>query len=317
MMTGFLLAVSHGPSSDDVHSFLLFTLNGVTAGALYFLVASGFTLIFGLMRVVNLAHGSLYLFGGYLGFTVWDSSGSWVLGVLAGAGAMGLVGLLTQQILLRPIQGQDLRQALVTIGLSIVAADLLLAHYGGLSYQLTAPDAVNGATTLPVVTGVVNGVTSLHMADVIYPTFKLFVFGFAAVVGILLWLMLNRTRLGIIVRAAIDDRDMVSALGINIQVIFALLFALGAALAGLAGVMQASTTSITTGDDQPFLLASLIVVIIGGMGSLGGAAIGALLVGLVEQYALAYRPTEAEVLIFLMMVIVLAVRPQGILGRPA
>ena len=316
-MTGVLLAVSHGPSADDVHSFLLYTLNGLTAGALYFLVASGFTLIFGLMRVVNLAHGALYLFGGYVGFTAWDSTGSWVLGLAVGAGAMAVVGLLTQQILLRPIQGQDLRQALVTIGLSIVAADLLLAHYGGLSYQLTAPDVINGATTVPVVTGVANGVTGLHVPDLIYPTFKLFVFGFAALVGILLWLMLNRTRLGIIVRAAIDDRDMVSALGVNVQLVFALLFALGAALAGLAGVMQASTTSITTGDDQPFLLASLIVVIIGGMGSLGGAAIGALLVGLVEQYALAYRPTEAEVLIFLMMVIVLAVRPQGILGRPA
>lgn len=358
-------------SPDDRHGFLLYTMNGLTSGARYFLVAAGFTLIFGLMRVVNLAHGSLYLFGGYLGWSIADSATgwaganwSWVLGVIGAAAAMGLVGALLQQSLLRPLQGdiyslregaaavgvaaiavflalarygnmhlwqaalfaivaaillaafivreaitgptqgRDLREALITIGLSIVAADLLLAEYGGLSYQFTTPDPITGAT-------------NLHAFDLIYPTYLLFVLGFAAAVGVVLWIMLNKTRLGIIVRAAIDDRAMVSALGINIQIIFALLFALGAALAGIAGVVGGSAQSISTGEDGRYLLWSLIVVIIGGMGSLEGAAIGAILVGLAHEYGLAYAPTYAEIIVFVLMVAVLAIRPQGLLGRPA
>jgi branched-chain amino acid transport system permease protein len=289
-------------TQDDWASFIQYSLNGLTLGGLYFLVASGFTLIFGLMRVVNLAHGTLYLFGAYLGYDEFARSGSWVLGVIVGALAMGVLGVLMQQILLRPIQGQDLREALVTIGFSIVVADLLLWHYGGVSYQLTAPDAINGAT-------------NLHVLGLFYPTFRLFVLGLAFAVFILLWLMLTRTKLGMIVRAAIDDRAMVSALGINIQLIFALLFALGAALAGLGGVMGASFLSVTNGDDATYLLASLIVVIVGGLGSLEGAAIGALLLGLANGYGFGYAPTYTNVIIFLGLVVVLALRPQGFLGR--
>ncbi len=277
-------------------------LNGLTLGALYFLVASGFTLIFGLMRVVNLAHGSLYLFGGYVGWSVADRTGSWVAGVVAGALGMGVVGLVIQQLLLRPIQGQDLREALVTIGLAIVVADLLLASYGGLTYGFSPPPAIYGAT-------------DLRLAGVIYPTYRIFLVALAAAVGLALWLLLNRTRLGITIRAAIDDPAMVSALGINIQVVFALLFALGAALAGLAGVIGGSALSLSTGEDQRYLLASLIVVIIGGLGSLPGAAIGAALVGLVEQYGLYYAPYYSATITIAVMVAVLAVRPQGLLGR--
>lgn len=286
----------------DVQHLLVVTLNGLTLGALYFLVAVGFTLIFGLMRVVNLAHGSLYLLGGYLGWSVADRSGSWLLGCLAAALACALVGVVVQQGLLRAIQGQDLREALVTIGLSIIAADLMLAHYGGLSYEFSPPRAIKGGTSLPLV-----GVT--------YPTYRLFLFGFAVLIGLALWLMLHRTRIGITIRAAIDDRGMVSAIGVNVQVVFALLFALGAALAGLAGIVGGSALSLSTGEDGRYLLASLIVVIIGGLGSLEGAALGALLVGLVEQFGLAYEPTYAAIISFALMVVVLAVRPQGLLGR--
>jgi branched-chain amino acid transport system permease protein len=291
-------------TSSDWSSFVLFTMNGLTAAALYFLVASGFTLIFGLMRVVNLAHGSLYLLGAYWGWSIADSSGNWWLGVIGAALAVGLVGVAMQQLFLRPMQGQDLRQALVTIGISIIVADQLLAHYGGLTFEFNVPDQINGGT-------------DIHLYSLIYPTFRLFVLACAVAVGVVLWLVLNRTRLGIIVRAAIDDRAMVSALGINIQVIFGVLFFVGAVLAGIAGVIGASALSVSTGEDARYLLASLIVVIIGGMGSLEGAAIGALLVGLVESYGLAYAPTYTEILIFAMMVLVLAIRPQGFLGRPA
>ncbi len=283
-----------------VREFITISLNGLTLGALYFLVASGFSLIFGLMRVVNLAHGSLYLLGAYVGWSIGDATGNWLLALVSAPLIIAIVGVLLQQGLLRRIQGQDLREALVTIGVSIVVADLLLAHYGGQSYALTPPDAINGAT-------------SLGFFGVTYPTFRLFTMGLALVVGGGLWLLLKRTRLGMIIRAGIDDRDMVSALGINVQRVFAIVFGLGALLAGLAGVIGGSALSIAPGDDGLYLLYSLIVVIIGGMGSVGGAALGALLVGLVGQFALAYAPTYSILLTFAMMILVLAVRPQGLL----
>ena len=287
----------------SVRHFLIVGLNGLTLAALYFIVASGFTLIFGMMRTVNLAHGSLYLFGAYFGYDAGRLSGNWYLAVLAGTVGMAIVGILIQVGLLGWMQGQDLRQALVTIGLSIVMADLLLAWYGGLTYQFTPPRAIFGSTPLPVVGG--------------YSTFRLVLLGVAVLVGVLLWFLLNRTRLGMIIRAGVDDRDMLAALGVNVRRVFILVFALGAGLAGLGGVIGGSTLSFSPGEDAHYLLSSLVVVIVGGMGSLGGAAIGALLIGLAEQYGLAYQPTYSILITFAIMVVVLALRPQGIMGRPA
>jgi branched-chain amino acid transport system permease protein len=285
-----------------VRLFLTAGLNGLTLGALYFIVAGGFTLIFGLMRTVNLAHGSLYLLGAYLGYGVGATTGSWYLAVLGGTVSMALVGTLIQ-LLVGRFQGQELRQALITIALSIIAADLMLARYGGLTYQFEPPEAIFGTTPLPIVKS--------------YSTFRLVLIGCAGLVGAFLWLLLNRTRLGIMIRAGVDDRDMLSALGVNVSRLFILVFALGAGLAGLAGVVGGSALSISPGEDSRYLLSSLAVVIVGGMGSLGGAAIGALLIGLAEQYGLAYFPTYSVLVPFALMVVVLAFRPQGIMGRQA
>lgn len=282
--------------------FVTVTLNGLTLGGLYFLVAAGFTLVFGLMRVVNLAHGSLYLLGAYIGWSIGDATGNWLLAAIFAPLIVGVVGIILQQGLLRRIQGQDLREALVTIGVSIVVADLLLAQYGGQNYEYALPDVING----PAYLGFLN---------VTYPAYRLFILGIALLVGLGLWLMLRHTRLGMVIRAGIDDRDMVSAMGINVQFVFAIVFGLGALLAGLAGVIGGSNLSVRPGDDSLYLLYSLIVVIIGGMGSIGGAALGALLVGLVSQYGLAYMPTYSVLITFAMMIVVLAVRPQGLLGR--
>ncbi|MCX7624156.1 MAG: branched-chain amino acid ABC transporter permease [Thermomicrobium sp.] len=284
--------------------FVTVTLNGLTLAALYFVVAIGFTLIFGVLRVVNLAHGSFYLLGGYVGWTVADRTGSWVLGAVAALVAAALGGLLLELGLLRRIHGQDLREALVTIGVSIVAADLMLAQWGGFTYDFSPPDAITGGVRLPLL-------------GIGYPKYRLFVLAFALALGLALWLLLARTRLGIVVRAAIDDRDMVAAVGIDVQRLFALMFAVGAGLAGLAGVVGGSVLSISSGEDARYLLASLIVVIVGGMGSLPGTAVAALLVALVEQYSLALFPTYAAIVSFLLMVVVLVVRPQGLFGRPA
>jgi branched-chain amino acid transport system permease protein len=320
---------------DNFSQFVTVTLNGLSLSALYFVVASGFTLIFGLMRVVNMAHGSLYLLGGYLalnfqeklfqkddgGLNLSLSAGGgggggdynligWIVPLLMSVLIIGVIGVALQQLFLRWNQGQDLRQALITIAISVVAADQMLAAYGGIAKDVKAPSSFPESVTFG----------SVHVGF-----FRLvIVVGSALLVGLGLWLLIKRTRYGKIVRAGVDDRDMVAALGINVQLVFAGAFFLGAMLAGYGGVLGGTMLSLQPGEDTGFLLNSLIVVIIGGMGSLGGAAIGALALGLVNAYADVYLVfgdkdlTNYSILLtFLLLVIVLAVRPLGLFGRPA
>jgi branched-chain amino acid transport system permease protein len=293
-------------------AFVSAVLNGITLAGLYFLVASGFTLVFGLMRNVNLAHGSLYLLGAYIGYEVTSRTGYWLVGVAAGFAALAVIGLVMQIVVFRRLEGDDLRQTLVTIGISIVAADLMLAMWTGATYQIGIPDWLDGAITLPVITAVRSNGTTVFLS---YPFYRLVVLAAAIVIGVALWLMLNRTRVGMMIRAGVDDRGMLSASGVNVHVVFAIVFAIGAGLAGFAGVVGGSALSVAPGEDVRYLLASLVVVIVGGMGSIPGAAIGALLIGLAEQIGLVYFPTYGIVLTFVIMVAVLAVRPQGIGGK--
>ena len=293
-------------------AFINSIFNGVTLAGLYFLVASGFTLVFGLMRNVNLAHGSLYLLGAYIGYEVAQRTGIWLLGVGAGSAAIAVVGLLMQVVIFRRLEGDELRQTLVTLGISIVAADLMLAIWTGITYQIGIPSWLDGAVKLPIITTVRANGTAVMMT---YPFYRLVVLAVAIVVGVGLWLMINRTRIGTMIRAGVDDRSMLSASGINVQMVFAIVFAVGAGLAGFAGVVGGSALSIAPGEDVRYLLASLVVVIVGGMGSITGAAIGALLVGLAEQIGLVYLPTYGIVLTFIIMVVTLAFRPQGIMGK--
>lgn len=291
-------------------SFILtVTLNGLTLAALYFIVACGFSLIFGLMRTVNMAHGSLYLIGAYVGFAVFDPlytnvstySIAWYAAIAAGMAAAAIVGIVMQVAFLGWMQGQDLRQAMVTIGLSIIIADQILAQFGGSPFQFFAPDALFGPVYVP-------GIGR-------YPIFRLFQVGLALFVGLALWLVLNRTKLGIMIRAGVDDRRMLEASGGDVRKISIMVFALGAALAGLGGVIAATAQPVSLGMDVKFLLTSLVVVIVGGLGSVGGTALGAILIGLAEQWGQALFPTYSVILTFVIMVVVLAVRPQGLLGR--
>ncbi|WP_242531246.1 branched-chain amino acid ABC transporter permease [Roseococcus thiosulfatophilus] len=294
-------------ANDRMELAATIVLNGLTLAALYFIVASGFSLIFGLMRVVNMAHGTLYLVAGYVGYAVFeplydqDLWWAWYAGLAAGVLAAAVFGALLQQLLLGWMQGQELRQALVTIGISIIAADQILAIYGGNPRQFFAPDAIFGSTQVPLVGG--------------YPTFRLVQIGVAVAVGVALWLLLNRTRLGMMIRAGVDDREMLGACGVNVPLVGVAVFALGAALCGLGGVIGSTAQPLAMGQDGRFLLISLVVVIVGGMGSVTGTAVGAILVGLAEQLGQAMFPTYSVVLTFVMMVAVLALRPQGILGR--
>jgi len=325
---GVWLVVKAG---EDLRQFAVVSLNGLTLAALFFVVASGFTLIFGLMRVVNMAHGSLYLLGGYLALEMQDAwftedtglglslSGAggeyslwgWIAPLLVSTAIIGVVGVLIQQVFLRWNQGQDLRQALITIALSVIFADQMLAAFGGISKDIQTPTDWPESIALP--------------GDVRFGFFRgVIVLGAALLLGLALWWLITRTRFGKIVRAGVDDRDMVSALGINVQLVFAAAFFLGAMLAGLGGVLGGTMISLAPGEDTSFLLNSLIVVIIGGMGSLGGAAIGALALGLVDAYAdvyLVFGDTDLTnysiLLTFGLLVAVLAVRPLGLFGRPA
>jgi branched-chain amino acid transport system permease protein len=292
--------------------FLNAVFNGITLGGLYFLVASGFTLIFGLMRNVNLAHGSLYLFGGYVGYLISSWTGSWILGFIVAFLAVALIGILLQIVVFRRMEGQELRQTMVTIGLSIVFADLMLWAFGGDFYQIQTPSWLIGPVEIPLVTAVRSSGDAIYLQ---YPLVRLVIFAASVVVGIAMWLALNRTRIGMIVRAGVDDRDILAATGVRIQLVFVAVFALGAGLAGIAGVVGGTFQSLSPGEDTRFLLASLVVVIVGGMGSIPGAALGALIIGLAEQLGSVYIPTYAIVVTFLIMVLVLALRPQGLLAR--
>jgi branched-chain amino acid transport system permease protein len=315
---------SFGSAVDDPKDFLITLLNGLTAAALYFVVASGFTLIFGLMRVVNMAHGAFFLLGGYVALrtqrnmvggdaglglsSAQVSLAQWVVPALAGVAVVAGVGLIMQQLFLRWNQGQDLRQALITIAIAIILADQMLAHYGGVAQDISWP-------------GTFDKFVNLHVEGIQYTLTRLVILGFGLVIGALLWFWLQKTRSGMVIRAGVDDRDMVSAMGINIQLTFAIAFVSGSALAGFGGVIGGSFASLAPGVDANWLLNSLVVVIIGGMGSLGGAAIGSLLLGLTTNFAAAYLPANytyySIIFTFVLLAIVLAVRPLGLFGRPA
>jgi branched-chain amino acid transport system permease protein len=289
---------------DNDKLFFTTLLNGLTLASLYFLVASGFTLVFGLMRNVNLAHGSLYLLGGYIGFFTAQATGWFTLALAAGFLGAALVGLLMQVGIFRFMQGQDLRQTMVTIGLSIVLADLMMWGIGATVHQMEAPEWLVGP---------LRGIPLINA----YSKYRMALLPLGIAIGVLLWLFLNRTRVGMMIRAGVDDRQMLAASGVNVNLVFAATFAIGAGLAGFGGVIGAVELSMVPGEDVRLLLASLIVVIVGGMGSVVGAAVGAIILGVAETYGLAYAPTYSVVFTFVILVLVLAFRPRGILGRPA
>jgi branched-chain amino acid transport system permease protein len=292
--------------------FLNAIFSGITLGALYFLVASGFTLIFGLMRNVNLAHGSLYLLGGYLGYEVSEATGSWLIAFPVVFVAVALLGVVLQHVVFRRMEGEELRQTLVTIGISVVLADIMLWIWGGSSYTILSPDWLSGPIGLPIVAQVRDSGEIVYMT---YPQVRIAILVAAIVIGLGMWLALNRTRIGMVIRAGVDDREILAASGVRIQYVFLGVFAFGAGLAGVAGIVGGTFQSLSPGEDTRFLLASLVVVIVGGMGSIPGAALGALIIGLTEQLGFVYMPTYSVVLTFLILAVVLAFRPEGLLGR--
>ena len=277
-------------------------LNSASFAALLFVVASGFTLIFGLMRIVNLAHGALYLLGGYIGLLVEQRTGSFALALVAAAAGVAIVGLVTDVGLLRFVQGAVLRQVLLTLGLALVIDDAALVIWGGDSFTVQVPAFLQGPVDL---------------GGMFYPRYRLFVLAVGVAVFVLLWLLINYTRLGALVRAGVDDAEMVEAMGINIRRVFIYTFMLGCALAGIGGVMGGAFLTLYPTADSDILVFSLAVVIIGGRGSLVGAAIGSLLVGFLATFGQVWFPQLAYFMIFGPMAILLAFRPLGLFGKAA
>ena len=277
-------------------------LNGLSFGALLFLLASGLTLVFGLMRIVNLAHGAFYMLGGYIGVVIATLTGNLLLAVLAAVAAVGITALVVEVGLLRFVRGQELPEVLLTVGVSFVIADLCLAIFGGDPRTLPVSATITGSLTIGPLT---------------YPWYRIFVMAVAIVIGIALALVQNRTRVGAIVRAGVDDREIISAMGVNIRWVFTGMFVVGAALAAIGGTIGAGIISVRPGIQDEVLLYALVVVIIGGLGSVPGAAVGSVLIGLIDAFAKAWIPDLAYFTIFAPMALVLVLRPTGLFGKAA
>lgn len=277
------------------------SLNGLSYAALLFLLASGLTIIFGLMNVLNLAHGSFFMVGAYVGVSVAQLTGSFALAVLFGGLAGCIVGVLAETLLLnRLYRRPHLDQVLLTLGLIYILGDLVRWHWGAGFMSLSAPAALN---------------FSIPLFDTAYPVYRLFVAGVGFGLAILLWLAERHTIYGAIVRAGVLDPEMVTGVGIDVRRVFLGVFALGASLAGAAGVLGAPIIGVYQGIDAVVLITSLIVVVIGGLGTLAGSFWGSVIVGLAQTFGSALIPKLAMFLIFAVMALVLLFRPQGLLGR--
>jgi branched-chain amino acid transport system permease protein len=282
-------------------SFLIQTLNGISLAALLFLLSAGFTLTFGLMRVVNMAHGAFYLFGGYVGLSVVWATGSFWLGIPAGGLAVVALALFVDRFLIRATGENHLAQVLLTVGVAFIIADVSLAIWGGDNLRVPTPDFLRGPIILP--------------GDIFYPRFRFVLILFGVVAALGLWLLYRRTQIGAIVRAGVDDREMAGAIGININLLFAIVFAIGAFLAGVAGVVGGAFLTLYPGAEWEILILALVVVIVGGLGSLEGAILGSLIVGLIDAYGRWLMPEMSYFVIFAPMAVLLLVRPTGIFGQ--
>lgn len=280
---------------------LLQAINGISLAALLFLLASGFTLTFGVMRVVNMAHGAYYLLGGYVGLSTVRASGSFALGIVAGGAAIVVLGYLVDRFLLRRTGENHLAQVLLTVGIAFVIGDVALKIWGGDSLKVPVPEALRGPMELP--------------GGLVYPTYRFVLIFFGAVVALLLWLLYQKTQIGAVVRAGVDDREQVGATGINVDRLFVLVSALASFLAGMSGVVGGAFLTLYPGAEWEILVYALVVVIVGGLGSLEGAMIGALIVGLLDAYGRWLLPEFSYFVLFAPMALLLLVRPRGIFGR--
>jgi branched-chain amino acid transport system permease protein len=284
----------------DARFWLIQVFNGVSYGALLFLVGSGLSLIFGVMRIVNLSHGSYFLLGGYVALSVIWTTGSWVLSLPIAALAIAMIGLLMERIFLRPVGFDPLRQVLLTVGFAFLFQQAALDIWTGNNFDINPPNVLT---------------QSVAVGGIYLPLYRVFMIAAALIIGTILWLAMEKTRMGAAVRATVDDAQMARGVGIDTSRISMFVFGLGAFLAALGGVIGGAFLGIYPGLDFEILPIAFAVVIIGGMGSLGGAAIGALLVGLADNFGKALFPEVSYFTLYAPMALILAIKPTGLFGR--
>ncbi|HXH25042.1 MAG TPA: branched-chain amino acid ABC transporter permease [Vicinamibacterales bacterium] len=276
------------------------TLNGLFSASLLFLIAGGLTLVFGVMRIVNIAHGSFYMLGVYIALTVVSRTGSLLAGAAAAVLVVGAIGFAMQRLLLERFAAQPLAQMMMTMGFALLARDAALVAWGGDPFTLPYPDLLRG---------------SVEVGEVVFPIYRLFVIAVAAAVGVLLWIVNERTLVGARMRAAVDDPEMASACGIDVARLSGAVFGAGAALAAFGGVMGGPILGGFPGVDFDLLPLAFVVVIVGGMGSLKGAVAGSIVVGMIDNFGKALVPELSYFTLFAPMILVLAFKPTGLYGR--
>ena len=276
------------------------TLNSLALGGLLFLLAAGFSLIFGLMRIANLTHGAYYMLGAYIGVSILKVIPNlWVAALLGGL-AVAVFGGLVERFILRKLAGNELGQVLVTLGFAYIIADFCLVVWGGDPVPVPTPEGLD---------------SPIEIAGFMFPAYRLAVVAIALATGVALYLLMERTRLGAMIRAGVDDMQMARAVGIPVSRLFTIVFCLGSALAGAGGILGGPIMSAYPGLDFDMLPLALIVVILGGVGSLIGAFVGSFIIGFVYTFGIALFPQFAYVILFLPMIVVIAFRPRGLFGR--
>ncbi|HWM82895.1 MAG TPA: branched-chain amino acid ABC transporter permease [Pseudolabrys sp.] len=277
--------------------------NGLVLGALLALISSGLTIIYGTLGVLNLAHGAMFMLGGYAGYVAYSYTDSFILAVITGSLFVMVVGVVMERVVISHFYGRpDEDQLLVTFGLSICFVEVVRLIFGSLSLTVPAPKALAGITSL---------------GFMFYPTYRLWLVAIIAVALLALFLILYRTRIGMIVRAGIEDSVMVSSLGINVYRVFMVVFGIGAMAAGFAGIVNAPVVSLTPDMGEAILVQTFVVVVIGGVGSFPGAILGGLIAGEIISITSMINPGYAYVMLFAAMTLVLLLRPHGLLGAPS
>jgi branched-chain amino acid transport system permease protein len=281
-------------------NFISQCFNGLVLGALLALISSGLTIIYGTLGVLNLAHGAMFMLGGYAGYVAFTYTGSFVVAIIAGSLFVGVVGILMERLVIRHFYRRpDEDQILVTFGLGIVFVEAVRYFFGSLSNTVSPPEIFVGITKL---------------GFMVYPTYRLALLGIVTIALIILYVVLYRTRIGMIVRAGIEDSAMVDALGINVDRVFMLVFGIGAMAAGFAGIVNAPVVSIAPDVGEAILVQCFVVVVIGGVGSFPGAILGGLIAGEIISITSMFNPGYAYVMLFVAMTLVLVLRPYGLLG---
>lgn len=285
-----------------MQQFILQIMNSLAFAGVLFLLSAGFSLIFGLMRIPNLAHGAMFMLGAYVALSVNSQTGSFWLAIALSGLIVALLGAVMERFVLRRLVGNENGQVVATLGIAFLIADIVLTIWGGDPQQVRAPAMLRG---------------SVDVFGSIFPLYRIAVIVLSFMAGVLLWLFVEKTRLGAMLRASVDDPLMARGVGISVSRLFTLSFSLGALLAGMGGALAAPILSAYTGLDADMLPLALVVVVLGGIGSLIGAVAGSLLIGIIYVFGQDYFPSLAYVIVFLPMVVVLALRPRGLFGRVA